>query len=254
MTRQSIPTRTLPDRPDLNQLKRQARELLDALRASEPGAVAEVEALYRDLDKSSFALHDAQLVIARAYGYESWPKLKAYVEGATVRRLIDAVRAGSFDEVRVMLKARPELARMSIDNLQVLHHAVLARSPELVRILMAHGADARDGVYPHREATTPHAIAVERGYDEIVGIIEEEEQRRRDTSSGMANTPAWRRSVSRDCVRRYRPRDCIDGREPRMDSFTPPSIPGFASARGCPGIGPPARRVASRSRRRSKCT
>jgi ankyrin repeat protein len=100
------------------------------------------------------------------------------------------VRAGRMDDVRAMLKARPELARMSIDNLQVVHHAVLARAPEMVRILMAHGANARDGVYPHRDATTAHAIAFQRGYDDIVRIIEEEEQNQRNARSGLPNAPA----------------------------------------------------------------
>jgi hypothetical protein len=52
--RHSLPTRTLSDRPDLDQLKRQAKELLDAFRAREPGAVAEVAAHYRDADSMSF--------------------------------------------------------------------------------------------------------------------------------------------------------------------------------------------------------
>ena len=34
----------------------------------------------------------------------------------------------------------------------------------MVRLLMQHGANARQGVYPHNEATTPFTIAVERGY------------------------------------------------------------------------------------------
>ena len=38
------------------------------------------------------ALHDAQLVVARSYGFESWPKLKAYVDGVTVKRLADSGR------------------------------------------------------------------------------------------------------------------------------------------------------------------
>ena len=189
MTRHSLPTRSLSDHPDLDQLKRQAKELLDAFCTGKPEGHAEVAAHYRDADKATFALHDAQLVIARAYGFESWPKLKAFVEGATVRRLVAAVQAGHLDEVRAMLNVRPELARMSIDNLQVVHHAVLARSPAMVRILMQHGANARDGVYPHRDATTAHAIAAQRGYDDIVRIIEEEEQQQRDATSGMANAP-----------------------------------------------------------------
>ena len=190
VTRSDVPTRTLRERPDLDQLKRQAKELLHAFADSEPAAVAEVRQHYRDADPRTFALHDSQLVIARAYGFESWPKLKAFVDGVTVRRLVDAVRGGRLDDVQAMLAQRPELARMSLDNLQVVHHAVLARSPEMVRILMGHGANARDGVYPYREATTAHAIAAQRGDAAIVAIIEEEEQRRRDAASGMVNAPA----------------------------------------------------------------
>jgi ankyrin repeat protein len=89
-----------------------------------------------------------------------------------------------------MLKIRLELAHMSMDNLHVLHHAVLHRSPEMVRILMQHGANSREGVYPHRDATSALTIAVERGYDEIVVIIREEEQRRRHNRSGGLAAPA----------------------------------------------------------------
>ena len=178
VTRSHLPTRTLRAHPDLDQLRRQAKDLLDGYARRETAAVAEVNAHYHDADPSTLALHDAQLVIARAYGFESWPKLKAFVDGATVRRLADAVRGGDLEEVRRLLKVRPELARMSVANFGMLHYAVLERSPEMVRILTQHGAPAREGVYPHREATTAYAIAVQRGYDEIVRIIEEEERRR----------------------------------------------------------------------------
>jgi len=167
----NVPTRSLPERPDLNQLKSQAKELLEAFRAGDPGAADEVNAHYRDVDAAKFALHDAQLVLARAYGFVSWPKLKAFVDGATVKRLVDAVRARDVDQASAMLKVRPELARMSTDNFQVLHHAVLQRAPEMVRLLMEHGANPREGVYPHRDATTALTIAAERGDEEIVAIL-----------------------------------------------------------------------------------
>ena len=189
MTSQFFPTRALPPRPDLEQLKRQAKELLESFVSGETATVAEVAMHYHDADPATFALHDAQLVIARAYGFESWPKLKAFVDGATAKRLIDAVRSRNVDDVRSILNARPELARMSHANLQMLHYAVLENAPDMVRILMVHGGHARDGVYPHREATTAYAIAAQRGYDHIVRIIEEEEQRRRDTRSGMRGAP-----------------------------------------------------------------
>jgi ankyrin repeat protein len=182
--------RQLREHPDLNQLKRQAKELLEAFVAGHPDAVAEVNAHYRGPQAAKFALHDAQLVLARLYGFDSWPKLKAYADGATVRRLADAVRAGDLVQVRATLRNRPELAHMGIDNHQVLHYAVLDRSPELVRVLMQHGANARQGVYPHRDATSALTIATERGYDEVVAIIQEEEQRRRQAKSGRDGAPA----------------------------------------------------------------
>ena len=59
--------------PDLEQLKRQAKELLRGFSAGEAEAAAEVHAHYRVADASKFALHDAQLVVARGYGFDSWP-------------------------------------------------------------------------------------------------------------------------------------------------------------------------------------
>lgn len=177
------PVRRLRERPDLDQLKSQAKELLAAFVAGEPEAVAEVNAHYRGADPASFALHHAQLVLARSHGFDSWPKLKAYVDGVTVTRLAEAVRAGDRARVRAMLKARPELVHMEMahnDEHQALHYAVLERSPEMVRVLIEHGADARKGIYPHRSATSALTLAAERGYDEIVAIIEEGEQRRRE--------------------------------------------------------------------------
>jgi ankyrin repeat protein len=190
MTRRPAPTRTLSEQPNLDQLKRQAKELLDAFRSGSAAAAAEVHTHYRDADPAAFALHDAQLTLARAYGFESWPKLKAFVDGATVRRLVDAVREGRLDDVRTLLSARPELAHMSTDNLHVLHHAVLGRAPEMVRILMQHGANARQGVYPHRDATTAYEIARQSGSEEIVRIIEDEESKRRGPSGRMPHEPS----------------------------------------------------------------
>ncbi|HZO55119.1 MAG TPA: ankyrin repeat domain-containing protein [Bryobacteraceae bacterium] len=181
-----LPARKLREDPDLNQIKRQAKELLQAFLAGEANAVEEVNAHYRGADPSKFALHDAQLALARSYGFESWPKLKAYVDGVTIQRLGDAVRAGNLAEVRTMLKARPELANMEMsygNEHRPLHYAVMNRSPEIVRLLMQHGADARCGIHPHRDATTALTMAIERGYDDIVAVIEEAEQSRRQATS-----------------------------------------------------------------------
>src|SRR5260370_7199596 len=85
-----------------------------------------------------------------------------------------------------MLRARPELADLAMsygDEHRPIHYAVMRRSPEMVRLLMRHGANAREGIHPHRDATMAWTIAKERGYEEIVAIIEEEERRRGEARS-----------------------------------------------------------------------
>lgn len=192
-SRKHPPTRTLSDRPDLAQLKRQAKELLQAFAAGDADARSEVQAHYQGANPESFALHDAQLVLARSYGFDSWPKLKALVDGMTVRGLCDAVRAGNLDGVRAMLVVRPELVHLDVaedDEHRALHHAVLQRRPDIVRLLMQHGADARKGIWPHRDATSPLTLATERGYADIVDIIRNEEPRRSRASVTAVDAPA----------------------------------------------------------------
>ncbi len=200
----TLPTRRMREHPDLDQLKRQAKELLHAFLAGEPKATAEVHAHYTRADRAAFALHDAQLVLARSYGFESWPKLKAYVDGVTIRRLAAAVRAVDLAQARGMLDTRPELANMAMsygDEHRPIHFAVMHRSPEMVRLLMQHGASAREGIDPHRPATTAWMLAKDRGYDEIVAIIEDEEHRQK-SPAGEPQQPEEVRGdeESRDAV------------------------------------------------------
>ena len=124
------PARTLPGHPDLAQLERQSKQLLKAFAAGEADAVAEVGVHYHGATAATFALHDAQLVLARSYGFDSWPGLKAFVDGVTVRGLADAVRAGDLESVQSMLRVRPELVHLDLaesDEHRALHHAVLQR-------------------------------------------------------------------------------------------------------------------------------
>ena len=186
------PIRRMRENPDLDQLKRQAKELLHDYSAGKPEALAEVRAHYNPPVPDDFALHHAQLVLARAYGFESWPKLKAYVDGVTIRRLGEAVRAKDIPLVRYMLETRPELANMAMsygDEHRPLHFAVMVRSAELVRMLMRAGANARAGIHPYRDATTAYVLAHDRGYDEIVAIIEEEEASRSASPTSDATAP-----------------------------------------------------------------
>ena len=206
--KQKLPTRRMREHPDLDQLERQAKELLNDFMQGNAAAAAEINAHYHITGTATLALHDAQLVIARSYGLDSWPKLKAYVDGVTIRRLVAAVSAGDMAHVRTMLKARPELANMTVsygDEHRAIHYAVMHRWPEIVRLLMQNGADARAGIHPHRDATSAWTLAHERGYHELVAIIEEEEGCR-EVPAAHPETTA--QSVSVDDSARYAVANC----------------------------------------------
>lgn len=68
---------SLPPRPDMEHLRRQAQILLRALRANEPTATTRVAAVASGLPAQ---LSTAQLVVAREHGCASWSQLKALVE------------------------------------------------------------------------------------------------------------------------------------------------------------------------------
>jgi hypothetical protein len=79
-------------------------------------------------------------------------------------------------KVRALLAGRPELVHMDMsehNEHRALHYAVLKRNAEIVRVLMEHGADPHKGIWPHRDATGALTVATDRGYDEIVEIINE---------------------------------------------------------------------------------
>jgi len=188
----SLPTRKLPAHPDLAQLKRQARELLKAFLAGEASAAADVHRFHKGADRSTFKLHDALLVLARSYGYDSWPKLKAHLDGVIVGRLASAARANDLAGVRAILRVRPELINIVEawnHEYTALHYAVVGRLPDMVRLLMECGADPHAGISPHNDATSALTIARERGYDEIVGVIVEVEKRRDPGRPAVSDVP-----------------------------------------------------------------
>ena len=68
---------SLPSAPSLEQLRKQAKDLLRAHRAGDPRAVARVAA---HEPGEPLKLTGAQHVVAREHGFPSWARLKAYVE------------------------------------------------------------------------------------------------------------------------------------------------------------------------------
>ena len=172
------PTRAMRENPDIEQLKRQAKELLDAYRAQQPEGVAEVNFYHRTATPENFALHDAQFVLARSYGFESWPKLKAAVDGVTAAKLHDAVESGDLTAARDLLTRRPEIVDLGRGEMRALHMAVLRRDLEMTKMLVEFGADPDGGIWPNRDATGPYILARERGYDEIAEVLRAAREKR----------------------------------------------------------------------------
>ena len=136
MPRPSARLRTLPARPSLVQLRKQAKELLKSFRDGDAAAVAEVEKFEWKPDPATFALADAQRVLARAYGFASWARLKHEVEGVTSAAFIAAAEAGDIATVRKLAKARPDLIDPYVSDFHgnALHRAVCNRNAEMTRV------------------------------------------------------------------------------------------------------------------------
>ncbi|HEY7816036.1 MAG TPA: hypothetical protein VIC62_22515, partial [Nakamurella sp.] len=69
---------TLPDHPDLDQLRTRAKELRRAATEGDPNAVELLTAY--DPGDAPVTLARAQRVLARAYGFAGWSKLIRHVE------------------------------------------------------------------------------------------------------------------------------------------------------------------------------
>jgi ankyrin repeat protein len=150
----------LPARPSLQQYKKQAKDLLREFREAQARASADSATVQRvrthhprfansraDVPvKSKFALADAQLVIAREHGFESWPK---FAEEVAVREaagfaasVSDPVAdfivvacvprdgwhaSGTLDRAEAILKAHPRVAKANIYTAAVLGDAAAVR-------------------------------------------------------------------------------------------------------------------------------
>jgi ankyrin repeat protein len=127
---------SLPDRPDLGQLRRQAKELRNTGRQGEPEALARF-AVYRPA-AAPLTLAAAQLVIAREYGFPSWPQLKAAVEERRMNReqkaraLVVASVSGRMDRAVRLVDADPSLATYNLWTAAALGEASHVRA-ELAR-------------------------------------------------------------------------------------------------------------------------
>ena len=96
--------RRLPVRPDLTQLKHQAKDLLRQFRGEDPTAAEEFRKYHPEKVSSSEAkLADAQLVLARSYEASGWTRL------VLACRLIDAIWRDDLETVRSIIQKNPKL-------------------------------------------------------------------------------------------------------------------------------------------------
>jgi len=138
----------LPARPNLEMQQKRAKELLRAAWAADGEALARIRALHpKPPAADGLTLADAQLVVARGYGFESWAAMKRKIDSLTrtpVERFLAALRDGDAVHVGELLDQHPEV-RAAV-NAPISHFdsrpvAAAKKNLPLLDVLLAHGAD-----------------------------------------------------------------------------------------------------------------
>ena len=136
-----MPDRHFPVRPNLDQLKHQAKDLLRAVRAHDPTATSAFQRNHPEaLVPDAVRLADAQLALARAYGIASWPRLVAAC------RLIDAIWRDDVDAIRSMVRNDPRLLHEDARGVKgnwgpPMSYAANLGRDRVIEMLRAEGAD-----------------------------------------------------------------------------------------------------------------
>ena len=135
-----MPVRPLPSNPNLDHLKYQARDVRKAHAAHDRGVAQRLREFHprfkgaKDdaIFAASLSLADAQLTIAREYGFKSWARLKAIVESPdwasrlklpfheriedmAFRRGVELIDAGDATGLREHLKRHPKLVHQHVE-------------------------------------------------------------------------------------------------------------------------------------------
>ena len=134
-----MPVRRLPSNPNLDHIKYQAKDLLKEHIARTPGVAQRLREFHPRFNRATDAeifdaplsLSDAQLAIAREYGFPSWTRLKVHIEkpalsdqldlphherieDPTFRRAVELLDAGDVAGLRAHLKQHPNLVRQHV--------------------------------------------------------------------------------------------------------------------------------------------
>ncbi len=147
--------KSLPSRPSLEQLKKQAKELLQSFILRGPEAVQRVREFHPDFSKLGdaesacveFSLADAQLTLAREYGFASWPKLKDQVE-----------KLAALHDPALALQS----AILSDDTARVAE--LLVKFPDLKKRL-------NEALPDHGFGSTPLLAAVQRSNRDMIDLL-----------------------------------------------------------------------------------
>ena len=114
----------LPDRPDLDWLRKQAKRQLQELRQTTPSA----------------KLSDAQFALAKDYGFPSWRALKSHVDSLAIDgQIIDAARNGRAADLDALLDRHPDKLHLRAKpyDMSLLHLA--ARDFACIDLLLKRG-------------------------------------------------------------------------------------------------------------------
>jgi ankyrin repeat protein len=145
------PSEQLPPKPSLRQLRNRAKDLLQSLQAGEPDAIRRIRESHprfsgssrAEIPASEVVLADAQFVIARELGFDSWPRLKKHVESLS-QRATSMHRLVTGDNVQAMQEAvaqDPESVNQPNESgLPPLYTAALFRKRQAINFLLEHGA------------------------------------------------------------------------------------------------------------------
>jgi len=184
------PARDLPARPSLDSLRKQAKRLARDAAAGTGEAVARIHA---QLPRANLPLstRDAQLVIAREYGFAGWSDLTAEVEkrvgrgvGWAASRAEVAIHNENYDQLRALLAEYPALVSWHDDGGQTLLNSTTSY--------------AMDCLDPERERTYTRPVAAEMLID-AGAIVEPKvwENVIKSASSGMLRLLARKNAIPR---------------------------------------------------------
>ena len=102
----------LPEHPDLDWLRKQAKHRLEEIQKTNPDA----------------QLADAQFALAKELGFSSWRALKTHIDGLTIDgQVLAAARDGDVAKLTALLEQHPEKLHASIEAVRM---AAAARSGE----------------------------------------------------------------------------------------------------------------------------